>query len=434
MSYLSPLQNALQTYHEQIEQLTLSGCPVFAETSLLALLRQRDRIQTLLEASASESNPDTIPPQSLIALSEDDATVGKWNDALFEFIALPAWRKSLNPPIHHWWWYPEPMPSKSPWQEWLLGGLTIAFLTICLALAKDISTRFLTGGTGIWSSLLAIAPTAIALFATGGVLTKVGVQLIDKLLTRTQASPQHWPQIKTGLALTLMTIFFLCHFIGLPFAAGRYHADGKKQYFTEGKLESAQASFRRALQLNPNFPEANHHLALTYEDLRDFDNARAEYVKAVNAGLLTSVNNLARLQIVEDKDYESAAVLLLSALDDEARDREDTVLEYGLRKNLGWAWLEQGRLIEAEGELDRANRLEADLPEPRPDAHCLIARVLEKTAKNEGAQTEWEACLRKINRPEDDRWAAMANQALLNPNEPNLTTVNKAQPIEEKSN
>ena len=83
MSYLSPLQNALQTYHEQIEQLTLSGCPVFAETSLLALLRQRDRIQTLLEASASESNPDTIPPQSLIALSEDDATVGKWNDALF---------------------------------------------------------------------------------------------------------------------------------------------------------------------------------------------------------------------------------------------------------------------------------------------------------------------------------------------------------------
>ena len=186
---------------------------------------------------------------------------------------------------------------------------------------------------------------------------------------------------------------------------GRPLSRGWKQYFTEGKLESAQASFRRALQLNPNFPEANHHLALTYEDLRDFDNARAEYVKAVNAGLLTSVNNLARLQIVEDKDYESAAVLLLSALDDEARDHKDTVLEYGLRKNLGWAWLEQGRLIEAEGELDRANRLEADLPEPRPDAHCLIARVLEKTAKNEGAQTEWEACLRKINRPEDDRAA-----------------------------
>ena len=433
MSNLQSLQVSLQRYHEQIEQMTLSGPPIFSEEALLALLRVRDRIQTFLDAATSEPGVETIPSQQLVALAKDDEKVGEWNDALADFSALATWRKSLSPPAHHWWWHPKSTPVKSPWQEWFLGGVTIALLTICLALAKDISARFLTGAPGIWSSFLAIAPTAIALFATGGVLTKVGTQLIDRLLTRTPASPQQWPQVKAGLALALTVTFFLLHFIGLPVAANLYQADGKKQYFKEGKLESAQASFQRALQLNPNFPDANHHLALTYEDIRDFDSARAEYIKAVNAGLLTSVNNLARLQIVEDEDYESAAVLLLSALDDEARDREDAVLEYGLRKNLGWAWLEQGRLLEAEGELDRANRLEDNLSEPRPDAHCLIARVFEENKKAEAAQTSWEDCLRKINRPEDDRWAAMANSALSEANKPK-STANETQDIEEKSN
>ncbi|MEL7522223.1 MAG: hypothetical protein AAGJ80_11525, partial [Cyanobacteria bacterium J06553_1] len=191
-----------------------------------------------------------------------------------------------------------------------------------------------------------------------------------------------------------------------------------------------------ALQLNPNFPEANHHLALTYEDLRDFDSAKAEYVKAVNAGFLRSVNNLARLQIVEEEDYESAAVLLLKALQSKERDREDAALEYGLRKNLGWAWLGQERLIKAQGELMKANKIEATLPEDRPDAYCLLAMTLEQQAAVNkqvawqqgipqpltpvGEQAEgtsevtkaWETCRQKIVRPEDDVWAAMADKAL----------------------
>ena len=246
----------------------------------------------------------------------------------------------------------------------------------------------------------------------GGALTKVGKQLIDTVLASKWRAAHHWPWIKLGLAAALTVVFFLGHFQGLPWAANRYFVLGKQQYFEEGKLASAQGSFQRSLQLNPDFPEANHTLALTYEDLRDFESAKAEYVKAVNAGYLRSVNNLAKLQITEAQDYDSAAVLLLTALRDKGRDREDTELEYGLRKNLGWAWLKQNRLIKAQGELIKANRLEASLPEARPGAYCLLAQVLEKQQNAAEAKSQWESCRQNILRPEDDMWAAMADDAL----------------------
>ncbi|MEL6605281.1 MAG: tetratricopeptide repeat protein [Cyanobacteria bacterium J06614_10] len=417
-------ETAICIYHRQVTTLQAQDQGgdnlQVQDTKLLALLRQRDRIQFFIDQSAKNPNADPIDPSHFVQLSNDDAIVGKWSKQFAKLPAFPNWRKSLNPPDHHWWW-PTPEEPVKPWVEWFLGGLTIALITLCLALARDISTRFFTGAPGIWSSIGAIAPAALALFATGGALTKVGKQLIDTLLANHPKAAHRTPWIKFGLAAGLTALFFIGHALGLPVAANRYHETGKQQYFQEGRLASAQASFKRALQLNPNFPEANHSLALTYEDLRDFDSAKGEYVKAVNAGLLTSVNNLARLQIVEEADYESAAVLLLTALQNKARDRNDTALEYGLRKNLGWAWLNQDRLIKAQGELIRANRLEATLPEPRPDAYCLLAQVLEKQEKPTEAQAQWETCRQKIARPEDDIWAAMSDQAL-DFNNPETTT------------
>ncbi|MEN8444564.1 MAG: tetratricopeptide repeat protein [Cyanobacteria bacterium J06555_13] len=414
----STFESKVQAYHAQVQQLTDPSdgtCVASAERTILALLRSRDRIQFLLDRAAQQPETAKIPPPLLIQLSNDDACLGRWSPQFTAIAPYPNWRKSLNPPDHHWWWPPTPAPNTDadqPWIDWVLGGLTIALLTVCLALARDISTRFLSGAPGIWSSIGAIAPAALALFATGGALTKVGKQLIDTVLVSTWKVAHYSPWIKFGLAAALTGLFFIGHFQGLPWAAARYHATGEQQYYNQGKLASAQGSFQRALQLNPNFPEANHSLALTYEDLRDFDSAKAEYVKAVNAGLLKSVNNLARLQIKEEQDYESAAVLLLTALQDKARDREDATLEYGLRKNLGWAWLAQNRLLQAQGELIKANRLEASLPEPRPDAYCLLAKVLEQQNDETAAQGEWAKCRQKIIRPEDDIWAAMADEAL----------------------
>ena len=411
------LPNALRTYRQQVEALNGAESWENQEQTILALLRQRDLIQLLIDQLADEPEGADIPAQAWTALAQDDRHVGEWNDRLLDLEALPHWRKSLNPPEHHWWWYPKADEPK-PLLGWLLGGLTIALLTITLALAKDIATRFLTGAPGIWSSIGAIVPVVLALLATGGVLTKVGQQLVDAYLNQRLPYPRYWPLIKFSLALGLLFLFFVAHSAGLPWAAARYHAVGIRQYCTEGKLTQAQANFERSLRLNPDFPEANHDLALTYEDLREFDQAKAEYARAIKGGYLQSVNNLARLQILEDQDYESAAILLLTALQDQRRDPNNLDLEYGLRKNLGWAWLKQERWVEAQGELLRAIRLEDQLTgSPRPDAHCLLAQVLEVQNQQAEARAEWETCQRKVSRPEDDIWAGMANKALATPKE-----------------
>lgn len=405
------LPDAIHAYHQQVG--TLTTAKTWTDKQVLSLLRQRDRIQQLIDQMAEQPEAPEISPELWVNLSQDDAQVGQWNDRLLGLAPLADWRKSLNPPEHYWWWHPKEKDPK-PILGWLLGGLTLALLTVTLALAKDIATRFLTGAPGVWSSIGAIAPVALALFATGGVLTKVGQQLIDTYLKHRLPYPRYWPLIKFSLALGLLSLFFWGHVVGLPWAAKQYHAAGTRQYFESGKLTQAQASFERALNLDPDFPAANHDLAVIYEDLQEFDQAKAEYAKAIKAGYLQSVNNLARLQILEDENYESAAILLISALQDKKRNAEDAELAYGLHKNLGWAWFNQARLIEAEGELRQAIRLEATLTGSRPDAHCLLAQVLEAQQKNTDAQTEWETCLRKVSRPEDDLWKGMASQALSN--------------------
>jgi Tfp pilus assembly protein PilF len=408
---IDALPDALQTYHQRIDKLNDADSWKDQALEILALLRQRDRIQHLIDQLEDELESADISAEAWKGLAEDDRQVGQWNDCLLDLKILPHWRKSLNPPQHHWWWYPK-KEEPQPILGWLLGGLTIALLAITLALAKDIATRFLTGAPGIWSSVGAIVPVVLALLATGGVLTKVGQQIVDAYLNQRLPYPRYWPLIKFSLASGLLVLFFVAHSVGLPWAAVKYHALGSRQYFEEGKLTNAQANFERSLRLNPDFPKANHDLALTYEDLRDFDQAKAEYAKAIKGGYLESVNNLARLQILEDENYESAAVLLISAFQDKRRDPQDYELKYGLHKNLGWAWLKQDRLPEAEGELLKAIRLETELDGTRPDAHCLLAQVYENQQRRAEALVEWQTCRDTVSRPEDDLWLGMAYKAL----------------------
>ena len=253
------LETAYYAYHQQIKVLKKVGAgsgEQIDDKEIFSLLRQRDLIQAFIDRSTDRTNPVNIPSQLLLNLSEDDAKVGRWTPNLLEVEALFAWRKSCNPPAHHWWWYPEADQGNS-WMEWFLGGLTIALLVICLALARDISARFLMGASGIWSSVGIIAPAALALFATGGALTRVGKQFIDTILSKRWKSPVHRAWVKTGLALLVTAVFGLGHFPGLPLAATYFNSQGR-QHYDEGRLASAQANFQRALKLNPELLEANH--------------------------------------------------------------------------------------------------------------------------------------------------------------------------------
>lgn len=225
-----------------------------------------------------------------------------------------------------------------------------------------------------------------------------------------KTSKSRW--LKVAIAVIVLPIFFLTALTIAHSAASRFYKLGEQQYFEEGDLMGAKNSFNTALRLNPGFSEAHYNLALIYEDLSEFEKARAEYEKAMDAGSFRAFNNFARLQIIEYQDYEKATTLLLSAIQSEQRDRNDSELEYGLRKNIGWARLKQDQLSDAESELLKANHIEETLGGSRPDSYCLLAQVYEKQSRPDAAQTEWQTCRHKIFRPEDKVWADLADQAL----------------------
>jgi predicted Zn-dependent protease len=113
---------------------------------------------------------------------------------------------------------------------------------------------------------------------------------------------------------------------------------------------------------------------------------------------------------LRDGNYDRATPLLLQALSNPELQQKGPELEYVLRKNLGQVRLEQGRLPEAETELLEAIRIGKALDPPRPDAHCLLAQVLEKqpAGATEAPATAvptvreaWTQCLQYANRPGD---------------------------------
>jgi tetratricopeptide (TPR) repeat protein len=405
--------------------------PNWNPEQVLELLQTRDRIQHLIDQLAAQPAVPEMSPNLWLKLAEADTIV---RDTLVPHLAkykpLHQWRDNFNPPDRHWWWFPPtPADPNDPF-SWLWGGCTIAVLTVSVALAQDIATRFLTGAPGLWSSIGAIAPVALALLASGGALTQLGQQILESILAHRGPAKYHWPKLKFGLAALLMIGLFVMHGVGLSQLAQTFNRTGETLY-EQGEWSSAQTNFERALSLNPDFPTAQFNLGVLYEDYQRFDDAQTEYLKAVQGGYLPALNNLARLYI-QAENYSQAAPLLREALSRPELTQQEPELVYVLRKNLGWVRLEQNRWLEAETELLEAIRIGNTLKPPRPDAHCLLAQVLQKleteeraaTSQNEergdrpapplsqATQAQWTKCLQSANRPEYDHWQGMAQTAL----------------------
>ena len=421
MESVHPLHSLYKEYCQLVEQL--AAAEVWEPEVVLAMLRSRDRIQQLIEQSADASDRPDLPAKLWLNLAQTDASLGRQSDKLRQMEDLATWRKSFNPPDHHWWWHPPEPEEPQTSRAWLWGGLTVAVLTINLALAQDIATRFLAGAPGVWSSVGAIAPVILALFASGGALTQVGQQLLESLVSNQGVAKKTLPQIKFLLTVALLAGLFSLHYLGLPRFASYYNYQGEKLY-EKGNWANAESHFQRALNLQPDFPQAQFNLGVLYEEYQEYDQAQNEYLKATQGDYLLAYNNLARLYL-QNGDYDRATPLLRLALIDPELPQEDPEIEYVLRKNLGHVRLEQERLPEAETELLEAVRIGEQLAMPRPDAYCLLAQVLEKqgpipavsNATSEAptihtAEEAWTHCLQYANRPEYDPWESMAKQAL----------------------
>jgi tetratricopeptide (TPR) repeat protein len=318
---------------------------------------------------------------------------------------LDDWRESFGPPTDAWWWHfspPKSPPSLSERFDWLWTALALACLTVSLSLVADISPRFLSGGPDTPGALAVITQSALTLLTTGSVLTKAGREATERILSSLKFPKRLWEEAGFTAAALLLILLFLFH-RSLPLIARGYN-DGGFDNYQAGQLTSAQRDYERALKLEPDLLPAHYNLGLLYEDLSDFDKAKAEYQIALQGGLDAAYNNLARLYIL-DEEYDKAIPLLLEGL----KLTRDDAVRYDLYKNLGWARLGQARYDEALATLQEAIRLANE----EAPAYCLLAQVLEaEESQGEALDDAWETCLRYADssRPDEDLWLGLARQ------------------------
>ncbi|MEQ9620693.1 protein kinase domain-containing protein [Coleofasciculus chthonoplastes] len=185
-------------------------------------------------------------------------------------------------------------------------------------------------------------------------------------------------------------------------------------------FKCAKEQFNQALQLKPDAETAatiHYNLGILYEDDEKFDQALAEYKRAMQDNGYVGIdatNNFARLQIWRKVNYNLAINLLLKALQrTETLDLDETEknsLQSVLYKNLGWAFRQKADYQEAEKYLQTAITLDETQAAP----HCLLAQVQQKQGDDKNALISWKNCLEFESRglPEVQTWQGEAQEYL----------------------
>jgi tetratricopeptide (TPR) repeat protein len=229
---------------------------------------------------------------------------------------------------------------------------------------------------------------------------------------------QYWHELGTaGSCVLLLGLVGLRQ--SLP-AISSWYTDQGREAYEKKAWGSAEAKYKRALELNADNTAAHFWLGRLYEDLQKPDDARTQYQYAIADS--NAVNNLARLNILK-KDYPIAIAFLQKPLSDEQVTLQSAT-KFALMKNMGWARLKQGNLTDADTWLDDAIKLgQAEkLPkETLAAAHCLQAQVIEAQGDQKRplwaqkkALAEWKLCARYgvATVPEEDEWLNTAQKRL----------------------
>ncbi len=218
----------------------------------------------------------------------------------------------------------------------------------------------------------------------GGALTQAGGRWIEGLFAARGIGHAHY--WKALLAFLLLAAVLALR-LSLPAFARVYSDNGVRQQGA-GRITTAIASYTRAISLRPDYAVAHYNLGSAYEDILQYDKALVEYQTAIQADpqIYLAYNNLARLYLLQKRDYVSALRLTTRGLD--LKPAEPSV-QYSLYKNRAWAYLGLKLPGLAEADLRQALALH---PEGAA-AHCLLAQVLELKGRTADALPSWESCV-----------------------------------------
>lgn len=391
-----------------------------AKEQILDVLIARDAVQTAL---LTHSPP---PRWSLLKVNELDNCLKGQSISIVQDINLADWRSLINPPPNNWWWFLDESPFLPQNQrDPIWKGLSILLLTISFGFGTSIYSAWFSIGLDALGSFLASAQGVITLFL-GSRLFKTEE---NKPLFGYSKIPRHvWHQSLCQLSFLLTGSVLGLYFLQ-PIIADKYFTNRGINYYNAipRQIARAKTNFERATKLDPDNAVAHYGLGSIYEELGKIEQAQAEYEIATQGEFSDAYNNLARLYILKQQS-DKAAVLLNQGLI-RVSNRE---VEYSLRKNLGWARLEQKRYDEAKTQLKEAIQLtddlkrEGKLKQVQAAPYCLLAQVLEQQKnKLSEAQNNWQNCKQYANpsnSPEEDLWLHLANQQLKKPGKPSCDT------------
>lgn len=401
------LDEAIELYQKELA--ALEGNSDVSEKQILRVLTVRDRVQAALNDLTQTSD------EQLFLVIELDHRLKQQAHRINQIAKLADWRTSLNVPVTSWWWFLQPPNHRLDNFDWLWNALTVAFLTASLSLVIDISTRFLSGGAGLVSSLAVVSQSVLTLLTVGGVLTEAGRKGVEQTLSRFGIKTFLWQETKFGLS-ALLLLSLIGFKASLPEIANYFKEQGWKNYQSY-QWDNAISDYERAINLDPDNAKAHRNLGLIYESLQDLDKAQAEYKLAIRGNLNSAYNNLARLHLLKQKPTEAIPLLWqlrVRPRAEQASTPEEKFLKYNLEKNFGWARFQQKRYADAQPFLEDAIAIHETLPDEFKDnaAHCLLAQVFVKLNTPKKAKPLWEACILspKPYLPEIDEWIPIAQK------------------------
>jgi tetratricopeptide (TPR) repeat protein len=183
--------------------------------------------------------------------------------------------------------------------------------------------------------------------------------------------------------------------------------------YMNGDLTQANKQFELALKINPYHAASYYNQAWSYEQVGDFDRAIELYRQAAFHGLAAAYCNLARLHIIEQKNYDLAVDICQRGLTLVQEDTVETdkIVKAALFIYLAWAWIDRGRDEEALERLQEAIELEGD----RALTHALKAQALDNLGQSTEALEAWKNYINKYpkcNCRDKEVWMGKARQRI----------------------
>jgi tetratricopeptide (TPR) repeat protein len=198
----------------------------------------------------------------------------------------------------------------------------------------------------------------------------------------------------SGVAI-LGAVIWAAILVSMQPRIAHFYVEKGNQARSNGSLTQAIQHYQRAISINPDDHKAHYELASAYEDVRELDKSIIEYQTAIllNDQNSLAYNNLARLYILQKKDFTSAIELLDKAITNVKPTNLLPAYRFAFYKNRGWAYMCLERYSQARDDLKFALTIQ----EKSSVAHYLLGKIAEAQKQRKTAVQHWEECRKLIS-------------------------------------